>query len=121
VTETMGLGEQTQRMQAALSPVLVIGPDFLAGRRDADDMAHTMVRAVQGYVNDERARQQASAPPDDDPAAATASRSAHELQAALAEIYTCGSGYLADLCDSDCVVRTMVQIMGEFGDLAPAR
>ena len=39
----------------------------------------------------------------------------------LAEIYTCGSGYLADHCDSDCVARAMVQIMGEFGDLAPAR
>lgn len=111
---------QTQRMQAALSPVLVIGPDFLAGRRDADDMAHTMVQAVQGFVDGERARQQAGLP-DEDPAPAKASRSAGELQAALAEIYTCGSGYLADRCDSDCVARTMSQIMGEFGDLAPAR
>jgi hypothetical protein len=117
----MGLGGQPQRMQAALSPVLVIGPDFLSGRRDADDMAHTMVRAVQEYVDGERVRQQASMLPNEDPAPASVSRSAQELQAALAEIYTCGSGYLADRCDSDCVVRTMVQIMGEFGDLVQAR
>ena len=116
----MGLGGPTQRIQAALSPVLAIGPDFLAGRVDADDMAHTMVRAVQEYADGERARQ-ASVPPDDDPAPASTSRAAQELQAALAEIYTCGSGYLANLCDSDCVARTMVQIIGEFGDLASAR
>jgi hypothetical protein len=121
VTEMMRLGAQAQRMESALSPVLVIGPDFLAGRCDADDMAHTMVRAVQEYVDGERARQQANVPPDQDPGSASVSRSAQELQAALAEIYTCGSGYLADRCDSDCVVRTMVQIMGEFGDLVPAR
>ena len=121
MTETMGLGGQTQRMQAALSPVLVIGPDFLAGRLDADNMAHTMVRAVQEYANGERARQQASVRPDEVPAPTSVHRTAQELQAALAEIYTCGSGYLADRCDSDCVARTMAQIMGEFGDLAPAR
>jgi hypothetical protein len=121
VTEMTELGAQAQRMQAALSPVLVIGPDFLAGRRDADDMAHTMVRAVQEYVDGEQARQQGSLRPDEDPAPAPVARTARELQAALSEIYTCGSGYLADRCDSDCVVRTMVQIMGEFGELAAAR
>ena len=118
---TTELGGQTQRMQAALSPVLVIGPDFLVGHCDADDMAHTMVQAVQEFVDGERARQQGSVPPAEDAAPAAVSRTPQELQAALAEIYTCGSGYLADRCDSDCVVRTMVQIMDEFGDLAPAR
>jgi uncharacterized protein YfaQ (DUF2300 family) len=121
VTETMGLGEQAQRMQAALSPVLVVGPDFLAGRLDADDMARTMVRAVQEYADGERARHQAGVRAEEDPAPVSVSRAAQELQAALAEIYTCGSGYLADRCDCDCVARTMVQIMDEFGDLAPAR
>jgi hypothetical protein len=116
----MGLGEHTQRMQAALSPVLEIGPDFLSGRLDADNMAHTMVRTVQEYANGERARQQTDGRPDEDPAPDSVSRD-QELQAVLAELYTCGSGYLADRCDSDCVARTMVQIMGEFGDLAPAR
>lgn len=118
---TTELGGQAQRMQKALSPVLVIGPDFLAGRCDADDMAHTMVQAVQEFVDGERARQQGSVPSDADAAPAPVSKTPQELQAALAEIYTCGSGYLADRCDSDCVARTMVQIMDEFGDLAPAR
>jgi hypothetical protein len=121
MTELAGPDGQAQRMQAALSPVLGIGPDFLAGRRDADDMAHTMVQAVRDFVEGERAHQQAGIRPDESPAPAPAGRTAQELQAALAEIYTCGSGYLADLCDSDCVVRTLVQILGEFGDLAPAR
>ncbi len=106
-------------MQAALSPVLVIGPDFLAGRRDADDMAQTMVRAVQQFADGERARQEASAVPEIDIDPASASREAQKLQGALAEIYTCGSGYLADRCDSDCVARTMAQIMDEFGELTP--
>ncbi|WP_347352659.1 hypothetical protein [Intrasporangium sp.] len=110
MTESTKLDEQAQRMRAAISPVLVLGPEFLSGRRDADDMAHTMVRAVQAYVSDEQARGQAGS------ARAPLSPAAQELEGALAEIYTCGSGYLADRCDSDCVARTMTQIVGEFGD-----
>jgi hypothetical protein len=121
MTGMIGLDGQAERMRAALSPVLTIGPDFLAGRRDADDMAHTMVRAVQGYVQGEQARQQASGGTDGDSASDPERRTAQSLEAVLAEIYTCGSGYLADRCDSACVARTMAQIMGEFGDLAPAR
>jgi hypothetical protein len=51
-------------MRAALSPVLAIGPDFLAGRLHADDMAQTMVRAVQQYSASEQARQHADLGPD---------------------------------------------------------
>jgi uncharacterized protein YfaQ (DUF2300 family) len=119
VTDLTGLSGQARRMRAALSPVLAIGPDFLAGRLHADDMAQTMVRAVQQYSESEQARQNAGPGPDEDRAGAPTSQAAQELHAALAEIYTCGSGYLADRCDSDCVARTMEQIMGEFGDLAP--
>jgi hypothetical protein len=119
VTDLAGLSGQAGRMRAALSPVLAIGPDFLAGRLHADDMAQTMVRAVQQYSDSEQARQHSGLGPDADSAGAAASEAAQELHAALAEIYTCGSGYLADRCDSDCVARTMVQIMGEFGGLAP--
>ncbi|MDN5797060.1 MAG: hypothetical protein L0H79_15060 [Intrasporangium sp.] len=107
-------------MQAALAPVLTLGPEFLSGRRDADDMAHTMVRAVQEYVGDEGTRQPAAAPAGAERAPAPSSRAAQELEAALAEIYACGSGYLADRCDSDCVARTMSEIMGEFGHLVQA-
>jgi hypothetical protein len=119
VTEETEPG-QAQRMRAAMSPVLVMGPDFLAGRRDADAMAQTMVRAVQEYADAEQTRQRAGLQPADDGArSGEPGPTVDELHAALAEIYTCGSGYLADRCDSDCVARTMVQIMGEFGDLAP--
>jgi hypothetical protein len=119
VTDVTGLSGQARRMRAALSPVLAIGPDFLAGRLHADDMAQTMVQAVQRYSDSEKARQHAGPGSDEDRAGAPTSQAVQELHAALAEIYTCGSGYLADRCDSDCVARTMVQIMGEFGDLAP--
>jgi hypothetical protein len=119
VTDLTGLDGPEQRMAAALSPVLEIGPAFLAGRIDADDMAQTMVRAVQAYSASEQARQRAHPGPDTD-GGTSVGQAAHELHAALAEIYTCGSGYLADRCDSDCVARTMAQIMREFGNLAPA-
>jgi hypothetical protein len=120
VTDLTGLDGPEQRMAAALTPVLEIGPDFLAGRIHADDMAQTMVRAVQAYSAGEQAGQRAELRPDTDGAGASVGQAAHELHAALAEIYTCGSGYLADRCDSDCVARTMAQIMREFGNLAPA-
>jgi hypothetical protein len=120
VTDQMAVEGPEQRMQAALSPVLEIGPEFLAGRLHADDMAQTMVRAVQDYSAKEQARR-ADARPGSGDGGASASEAAHELRAALAEIYTCGTGYLADRCDADCVARTMVEIMREFGDLAPAR
>lgn len=120
VTRMIGLEGQVQRMRAALSPVLLVGPDFLAGRRDADDMAHTMVGAVQEFVQAERAREQAGVRQEEDHSADSTGRTVQELEAVLAEIYTCGSGYLADRCDSDCVARTMVQIMGEFGESTPA-
>jgi hypothetical protein len=92
----IGLDGQAERMRAALSPVLMIGPDFLAGRRDADDMAHTMVRAVQEYVQGEQARQQASGRTDHS-APDPERRTAQSLEAVLAEIYTraYGSGSTA--------------------------
>lgn len=118
---TAETGGQAQRMQAALLPVLAIGPDFLAGRRDADEMAHTMVDAVQGFIDAEQARQPGDVPPDEAVASPTPLRSPQELQAALSEVYGCGSGYLAARCDAACVARTMTQIMGEFGDIAASR
>lgn len=107
MTDSMTPDGTTQRMQAALQPVLAIGPDFLAGRRDADDMAQTMRQATQAFVHERRA--QGALGPD-------VGERARELEAALFEIHTCGSGYLADRCDADCVARTMTQIMAEFGE-----
>lgn len=115
MTESTTFDERTLRMRAALSPVLALGPEFLSGRRDADAMAHTMVRTVQEFVLDERAHQQAERPAEPGRSPGPASRATQELEAALTEIYTCGSGYLADRCDSACVARTMTQLLDEFG------
>ncbi|WP_344784934.1 hypothetical protein [Microbacterium kribbense] len=108
------LDGQTRRMHEAMAPVLQIGPDFLAGRRDADEMAHTMVGAVQRFVSAERTRQGVA---DEHGAQIQVSG---QLQATLSELYGCGAGYLADRCDSACVARTMTEIMREFGDATPA-
>lgn len=112
MTRHVATDEQAERMQAALAPVLRFGPGFLAGQRDADDMAHTMVRAVQDYAEGERERQQS------DTGSAPMTPAAQELQAALSEVYGCGSGYLAGRCDAACVARTMTWMMNEFADQA---
>lgn len=121
MTETIGFNDQAQRILAALSPVFVTGPEFLAGRVDADDMAHTMVSAVEAYASGEQARQRVNAAPDEDSPSASTRWSVPQLEAVLGEIYGCGSGYLAHRCDSACVARTVVQIVGEFGDRAASR
>ena len=110
---------QVERLRAALFPVIAIGPDFLAGRRDADDMAHTMVAAAEAFAKGERANESA---PDSirNPVTASDREAALELRAVFSELYGCGSGYLAARCDSDCVARTMAQILSEFSDLASA-
>lgn len=115
MTESAGATGQVERMRAAVRPVLVLGPDFLAGKRHADDMANTMVHAVQTFVSQERARADdvGSAPE----ASSDAAREARELEALFSELYTCGSGYLANRCGADCVARTMTQVVGEFGHL----
>lgn len=118
MADMLGIDERAKRMQAALSPVLVSGPEFLAGRLEADDMAHTMVQAVEAYTRGEQERTHAGVPAGEGLVPTSASRTTQELEAALAEIYTCGSGYLADRCGADCVARTMTQIVGEFGGLA---
>lgn len=111
---------QADRMRTALAPVLEIGPDFLAGRQDADAMAHTMVGAVEGYVQSERARHSAGTA-DTTADGAPPTRAVRELEAALVEVYSCGSGYLADRCDAACVTRTMTQIVEDFGGAPAAR
>ena len=58
MTTSTGHDEHTLRMRAALTPVLALGPDFLAGRGDADTMAKTMVRAVQEYLEGELAHRE---------------------------------------------------------------
>lgn len=92
-------------MRAAIGRAVAIGPGFLRGEVDADHMANAMVGAVRGYVEQERASGSDGKPHGDE---------ARQLQNVLAELMTCGSGYLAGRCDAACVARTMTQMVREF-------
>lgn len=98
---------QAGRMRAAVDKAVAFAPTFLAGNHlEADAMAHTMVGAVHTYVEQERALGSNGEPHD---------RDAQALYGTLAELMTCGSGYLAGRCDGNCVARTMTQMVHEFG------
>lgn len=97
---------QVERMRVAIGKAVAVGPGFLRGEVNADHMANTMVGAVRTYVEQERAAGGDGRPRD---------REAGELQNVLAELMTCGSGYLAHRCDAACVARTMTQMVDEFG------
>lgn len=110
--------DRAQGMRNALDPVLALGPDFLSGQREANDMAHAMVRAVRTYSDGEAALTAAGTQTDGAPTTESA-REERELDAVMKEVYVCGSGYLAQRCDAACVARTIRQILGEFGEAAP--
>src|SRR5574340_310073 len=97
---------QAGRMRAAIEQAVSIGPSFLRGDINADQMANTMVKAVRGYAEQEQAAGGNGVPQ---------SAEAQEIQNVLAELMGCGSGYLAGRCDAACVARTMTQMVHEFG------
>ena len=94
------------RMRAAIDRAVSVGPSFLRGDIDADRMASTMVHAVRSYADAEPAAGDDGAPRNPE---------ARALQETLAELMTCGSGYLAGRCDAACVARTMTQMVREYG------
>ena len=96
---------QTGRMRAAVEQAVGVAPSFLRGDVDADHMAKTMVHAVRNCAEQERAAGSDGAPQGVE---------AQALHGALAELMTCGSGYLAGRCDAACVARTMTQMVHEF-------
>lgn len=97
---------QAGRMRAAIEQALSAGPSFLRGDINADQMANTMVKAVRGYAEQERAAGGDGVPYGVE---------AQQLQNALTELMGCGSGYLAGRCDAACVARTMTEMVHEFG------
>ncbi|TAN07703.1 MAG: hypothetical protein EPN38_05800 [Rhodanobacteraceae bacterium] len=97
---------QTERMRAAVSQAVAVGPGFLRGEVDANHMANAMVHAVRTYVEQERAAGGDGAPHGAE---------AQGLQNVLAELMACGSGFLAGRCDAACVGRTMTEMVREFG------
>lgn len=96
---------QVGRMRAAIDKAVTVGPGFLRGDVDANHMANTMVGAVRGYVEQERVAGSDGVPHD---------AQARQLQNVLAELMTCGSGFLAGRCDAACVARTVTQMVREF-------
>ena len=105
-----GVGTRlAHHMRDAVLGAVAPGPEFLQGSIDADDMAKHMVKAVQGFEDHNRSEVQRLIDGE------IPSTPEHvELWQALRELYVCGSGYLADRCDADCVARTMTQMVHEF-------
>jgi len=102
---------QVSQIREAISKVVAVGPDFLSKKIPADKMAHTMVKAVDDYAK--KANQEGTLRP--------ASNEARELLGVLQEIEGCGSGFLADRCDADCVARTITYILDEFSENESAK
>lgn len=95
---------QLAQMQHAIKKVVAQGPDFLAKKIPAEVMAQTMIQAVEDYIRE--AEKQGHLQPQ--------SEKALELQEVLRELKGCGSGFLADRCDADCVARTINYIVKTY-------
>lgn len=91
-------------LQHTIDRVVATGPTFLSGEIDADTMANTMVAAVTDYKTRQPKDAHGSRPGDP------------ELQMVVREIYGCGAGYLAGMCDGACVARTITSLVDAFGD-----
>lgn len=91
--------DRAQRMRAAMAPVLEAGPEFLAGRREADDMARTMVAAALAAAEGEVEAGEAGDPEERTPSPEVVADT-RRLQAAWEEIHTCGSVQRLDVFGS---------------------
>lgn len=102
---------QVAQMKEAIKKIVSVGPDFLAKKIPAEKMAHTMIRAVEDYAT--KAKEENNLQPK--------SYEARELQDTLREILGCGSGFLDQRCDADCVARTITYIVDEFSGKVEAK
>lgn len=102
----MGTPTQTpdELLRSTIDRVVTTGPTFLGGQIDADTMANAMVAAVTDYKSAQRKDSAGNRPGDPG------------LQMVVREIYGCGAGYLAGMCDGACVARTITGLVDEFGD-----
>ena len=89
--EQSAFPSQAARLRAAVDRAVVVGRDFMRGGVDADRMAHAMAQTVEDYVAQEQAAGRDLKPQDAETV---------RLTEALAELKTCGSGYLAGRCDA---------------------
>lgn len=90
-TGQQAAGEQARRLHTAVDRAVAVGRDFVRGAVDADHMAHAMTQTVSDYVAQEQAAGRDLKPQDAETI---------RLTEALAELKTCGSGYLAGRCDA---------------------
>ncbi|HMN22396.1 MAG TPA: hypothetical protein PKA16_13510 [Ottowia sp.] len=81
-----GAPTQAAHMRAAIHGAVALAPQFLRGELAAEKMAQAMIDAAR----------QGSQPV---PGAASGESDDH-LRHVLAELYGCGSGYLAGRCDA---------------------
>jgi len=95
---------QLSQIKKVINKVVTVGPDFLDNKITADEMAHTMVNAVQDFAKEAQKEGGIRAETEE----------TQELIGVLQEILGCGSGYLAQQCDSDCVARTITYVVNEF-------
>lgn len=96
--------EQLAQIKSAIKKVVTAGPDFLAHKIPAEKMADTMVKAVDAYAK--QAETGGYIRPE--------STEAEDLMEVLLELKGCGSGFLVNRCDADCVARTITYMVGEF-------
>lgn len=101
---TQNKDQQVKDLKNAIAKVVAIGPEFLAKKIPPEEMAHTMINAVEDYVKKAKA----------DNTLHPQTQEAANLQEALQELMGCGSGYLADRCDAACVARTINYMVKEF-------
>lgn len=95
---------QVEEIKEVINKVTTRAPDFLADKITADEMAHTMVNAIEAYTV--RADHGNGIVPEN--------IEARRLLYILQEIMGCGSGYLANRCDGACVARTVRSLVDEF-------
>jgi hypothetical protein len=106
MVDTIEAEQQADRIRTAIEVPIAMGPGFLRGDVDVQDMTDAMIAAVRGYQAQEKEAGRDLAP--------LGARS-NELIPVLKELITCGGGYQAGRCDADCVARTMTYLVGEFG------
>lgn len=100
--------DQVSQIRAAISKVVAAGPDFLAKKIPAEKMAHTMIKAVEDYAKQNGKGSHVH----------PKSNEARELLNVLDEVEGCGSGFLAQRCDADCVARTITYLLHEYPNKA---
>ncbi len=93
-------------MKTTIRKAVAEGPQFLAEKIPAEKMAQNMIDAVDEFYG--KARKKGGLP--------DGGQETQALLNVLLELKGCGSGFLAQRCDSACVARTVTSVMNEFSE-----